>query len=150
MGGTPDGRRNRLDNVALLCHDHTRISDGLTGSGGAAQYAAAHRALFGGDSYLARLKSEADKSGDGVLAFFTPFMVSVGLQVGALLLALIFRAPYLITSSHIPVQLVLSPIQLDCPRPKPWGPYVLSWSLRSVGSRVLVTRYNDPSRRDRQ
>ena len=44
------------------------------------------------DSYLARLKSEADKSGDGVLAFFTPFMVSVGLQVGALLLALIFRA----------------------------------------------------------
>ena len=52
MGGTPDGRRNVLDNVALLCHDHARISDGLTGSGGAAQYAAAHRALFGGDRHL--------------------------------------------------------------------------------------------------
>ncbi len=28
MGGTPDGRRNVLSNVAWLCYDHARMSDG--------------------------------------------------------------------------------------------------------------------------
>ena len=63
MGGTPDGRRNVLANVALLCHDHARISDGLVGSGGTAQYGEAHRVLFGSRHLLVSFGL------DGSLAF---------------------------------------------------------------------------------
>lgn len=67
MGGTPDGRRNTLDNVAWLCTDHARISDGLYGSGGPDQYDHAHAVLLGpawlatgrGHPRLAYLRAEA-------------------------------------------------------------------------------------------
>ena len=44
------------------------------------------------DRYLAWLRSAADDTSQNVLSFFTPFMVSLGIQVGALLSALFYRA----------------------------------------------------------
>jgi len=43
------GRRSadRIDNVAWLCADHARISDGEYGSGGRAQFDEFHRRLLG-------------------------------------------------------------------------------------------------------
>ncbi|MFH2072756.1 MAG: hypothetical protein ABIJ75_07905 [Actinomycetota bacterium] len=48
MGGTPDGRRDSIENQGGMCHSHARISDGEYGSGGRAQYVEAHNILFGG------------------------------------------------------------------------------------------------------
>ena len=47
-GGTPDGRRDTIENQGGMCRDHARISDGEHGSGGRAQYLAAHDILFRG------------------------------------------------------------------------------------------------------
>ena len=47
-GGTPDGRRDTIENQGGMCRDHARISDGEYGSGGRAQYLAAHDTLFRG------------------------------------------------------------------------------------------------------
>jgi hypothetical protein len=44
MGGRESA--DTLDNVAWLCPDHARISDGLYGTGGHDQYAKAHRDLW--------------------------------------------------------------------------------------------------------
>lgn len=44
MGGRVSA--HTLANVAMMCFDHARISDGGYGSGGAPQYLEAHRVLF--------------------------------------------------------------------------------------------------------
>ena len=45
MGGRKSA--DTLGNTMAVCRDHGRITDGEWGSGGAAQYAEAHRILFG-------------------------------------------------------------------------------------------------------
>jgi len=44
IGGRPSAQT--LDNVAMMCPDHARISDGEYGSGGRAQYEREHRKLW--------------------------------------------------------------------------------------------------------
>ena len=46
-GGNPDGSRDDPSNLAWLCRDAARISDGEMGSGGPAQYRLAHILLLG-------------------------------------------------------------------------------------------------------
>ena len=47
LGGNPSGDRDAWNNVAFLCTDAARVSDGERGSGGAAQYREFHVQLFG-------------------------------------------------------------------------------------------------------
>jgi len=47
MGGTPDGTRDHMGNVAWLCKAAALVSDGIMPSGGPAQYRLLHIQLLG-------------------------------------------------------------------------------------------------------